>query len=121
MIGTNNLHDNSAEEIVEGINAVVLSLRTKLPQTKIILMGVLPRGEEVNDPHRSKIQRINKSIQKNDDQVSVLFIDIGNAFLNPDGSANKTLMADDCLHLRPAGYATWAEQIEPLLINLLGE
>jgi lysophospholipase L1-like esterase len=121
LIGTNNLNDNTAEEIVEGIERVVLRLRKKLPESKIVLMGVLPRGEKANDPYRKKIGTINAAIKENDDRENVFYIDIGEAFLLPDGSANKELMADDCLHLRPAGYATWAREIEPLLQQLLEE
>lgn len=121
LIGTNNLNDNTPAEISAGIDRVVLNLRRKLPNTKIILMGILPRGEKPDDPYRQKIANINTAIQRNDDQKAVFFIDIGKAFLHPDGRSNKSLMADDCLHLRPAGYETWAEQIEPLLQELLEE
>jgi beta-glucosidase len=46
MIGTNNSNgnDNTAEEIGEGIKAIVGKVREKWPDTKILLLGIFPRG-----------------------------------------------------------------------------
>ena len=46
MIGTNNAGDNTAEEIGAGIVAVVQKLREKLPQTKVLILAIFPRGEK---------------------------------------------------------------------------
>jgi len=119
LIGTNNLVDNTALEIIAGINTIVADLRINLPETKILLMGILPRGEKSDDPFRIKINQINAVIKYNEDQKHVFFINIEKALLNPDGTANKRLMADDCLHLKTEGYKTWAEEIEPVLEKLL--
>ncbi len=45
MIGTNNSNgnDNTAEEIADGIKAIVKEVREKLPDTKILLLGIFPR------------------------------------------------------------------------------
>ena len=45
MIGTNNSGANTPEEIAQGITAIVDELRKRLPNTKILLLGVFPRGE----------------------------------------------------------------------------
>ena len=46
MIGTNNSNgkDNTAEEIADGIKVIVKEVREKLPETKILLLGIFPRG-----------------------------------------------------------------------------
>ena len=44
MIGTNNARANSSEEIAAGITAIVKKLGEKLPETKILLLGVFPRS-----------------------------------------------------------------------------
>jgi beta-glucosidase len=115
MIGTNNLNANSAIEIAEGIEAVVNKLRTTVPESKILLLGIFPRGEQPEDPFRQKIKNINESISHLNDDNHIFYRDIGKIFLYPDGAANKTLMSDDCLHLRPAGYEAWAKAIAPFL------
>ena len=50
MIGTNNVGSstskgNTAEEIAAGVKAIVGEVREKLPETKILLLAVFPRGE----------------------------------------------------------------------------
>ena len=47
MIGTNNSNgkDHTAEEIADGIKAIVAKLRKELPETKILLLAIFPRGE----------------------------------------------------------------------------
>ena len=52
MIGTNNAGNaaQSAEQIAAGVKAIVDKLRTKLPQTKILLLAIFPRGADNKTP-----------------------------------------------------------------------
>ena len=65
MIGTNNSNgdDHTAPEIAEGITAIVAKLRAKLPDTKVLLLGVFPRGEKPN-PQREKLSQVNAAIAR---------------------------------------------------------
>ncbi len=119
MIGTNNSKDFSAEEIAEGIKAIVHKLHERLPKTKIILLGVFPRGQKP-DATRAKLAEVNRMISKLDDAKGVKFLDIGDKFLEADGSISKEIMPD-YLHLSEAGYERWAEALEPTLKMMLGE
>lgn len=121
MIGTNNSNgnDNTAEEITEGVTAIVKSLRAKLPETKILLLAVFPRGEKPN-PQREKIDAVNRNISRLADGQHVYYMDIGPKFLTPDGTLTKEIMPD-FLHPNEKGYAIWAEAIESKLRELLGE
>src|SRR4051794_35531071 len=67
MIGTNNMGANSADEIADGIAAIVKKLREKLPETKVLLLGIFPRGERPDDPSRDKIKAVNEKAAKLDD------------------------------------------------------
>src|SRR5262245_61222819 len=40
MIGTNNMGSNTAEQIAEGITAIVKELRNQRPHAKVLLLGV---------------------------------------------------------------------------------
>ena len=80
MIGTNNTWRNTPEQISEGIAAVVDEIRLRSPNTKVLLLGVFPRGEEANTSTRKKIAEINALLAKLDDDRSVFFIDIGPRF-----------------------------------------
>lgn len=121
MIGTNNSNsqDHTAEEIADGIAAIVGELRHRLPQAKVLLLAVFPRGEKP-DAQRAKIDQVNRLIARLADGKSVHYLDIGSKFLQPDGTISPAVMPD-FLHLSPKGYETWAEAIEPKLKELLGE
>lgn len=119
MIGTNNAGDDSAEEIAAGIKAIVKTLREKLPASRILLLGVFPRGEKPN-PLREKLDRVNETIAKLSDSSHVTYLDIGKSFLEPDGTLSRVVMPD-FLHLSARGYQIWADAIEPTVWQLLDE
>jgi lysophospholipase L1-like esterase len=118
MIGTNNTHndDNTAEEIAEGITAIVDNIKSKLPDAKILLLGIFPRGEKPTmrgqlNVHRDKIDRVNAIISKLDDKQRVFYLDIGAKFLDAQGVISKDIMPD-FLHLSSKGYEIWADAID---------
>jgi lysophospholipase L1-like esterase len=119
MIGTNNLHDNSNEDIVLGVSQIVRKLTTLHPNTKILLLGIFPRGEKPG-PIRERIKAINQKLAQLDDGSKVHYLDIGQTFLEPDGSISRDVMYD-FLHLTPKGYRRWAEAIEPTVWSMLDE
>ncbi len=119
MIGTNNLGDDTAEQIAEGVKSVVQRLREKLPDTKVLLLGIFPRSEKPG-PVRDKIKAINTLIADAADGTTVFYLDISGAFLSPDGLISADIMPD-FLHLSPEGYRLWAEAMEPKVKELLGE
>ena len=121
MIGTNNSNgtDNTAEEIAAGIEAIVKKLRAKLPQTKVLILAIFPRGKMPN-PQRDKNAKASELAAKTADGQMVYFLDIGKEFLKPDGALTEDIMPD-YLHLSPAGYEIWAKSIEPKVKELIGE
>ena len=121
MIGTNNSNrdDNSAEEIGAGIEAIVKRLREKLPQTKVLILAIFPRGEQPN-PQREKNAKASEIAAKLADNKMVYFLDIGPKFLGDGGALSKDIMPD-YLHLSPKGYDIWATAIEPNVAQLMGE
>ena len=121
MIGTNNSGNgrNSAEEMIDGVTAVIEKLRTKLPKTKILLLDIFPRGQSIN-AQRGKILQVNQVLSRLDSRPHVTFLRIGQNFVSPDGSIAKDIMPD-FLHLTPNGYEIWAKSIEPTLARLMGE
>ena len=119
MIGTNNSGSDSAEGIAKGVTVIVETIRAKQPQAKILLLAVFPRGEKASpNPGRDKLKVVNSIIAKLDDGKNVFFLDIGDKFMQPDGSLTKEIMPD-FLHLSPAGYQIWADAIGPKLAELM--
>jgi beta-glucosidase len=121
MIGTNNSNgeDNSVEQIAEGVAAIVHRLREKLPDTKILLVAIFPRGENPN-AQRGKVLQVNEIIRRQADGKSVYWADIGHLFIDDKGVISREIMPD-YLHLTPKGYTLWAEAIEDQLSQLIGD
>jgi lysophospholipase L1-like esterase len=117
MIGTNNVGDNSPEQIADGIKAIVGKLRTKLPESKILLLAVFPR-DETRSARRERLIAVNERISKLAEDKMVTFLDIGQHFLDEDGTLSKDIMPD-YLHLSSKGYRIWADAMEPTLWSLL--
>jgi lysophospholipase L1-like esterase len=120
MIGTNNLGGNTDEQIVEGIRAIVRTLHRERPHMHILLLGVFPRGHESADRNRGRIKDINRRISRMDGKDKVHYLDIGDRFLEPDGTLTKQIMPD-FLHLSPKGYAIETDAILPEIKKLLKE
>lgn len=120
MIGTNNLwgKDPQPADVAAGVKAIIDLIQAKQPQARILLLGIFPRGEKPN-PGRETIAETNKLISKYDGGA-VHYMDIGDKFLEPDGTISKEVMHDS-LHLAPKGYDIWAEAISGKVKELLGE
>jgi lysophospholipase L1-like esterase len=111
LIGTNNVGRISSEDIAWGITAVVKEINTRLPEAKVMLMGLFPRGETPDNPHRIQVKEVNAIISKLDDGKRVFFTDIGSQMMLPDGSISKEYLPD-LLHLSGKGYELWADSIQ---------
>ena len=121
MIGSNNSNnqDNTEADILEGVTAIVKQIRERLPETKIILLGIFPRGKTFS-PQRGKILQINQALEKLDDHKTIYYVDFGSQMIEADGSISAEIMPDaPRLHPGERGYQIWAEAIEPKLKELL--
>lgn len=120
MIGTNNSGDNTSREIADGVEAIVKKLRKELPETKLLVLGIFPRGADKNDKRRQVNEGANELIAKLADDKNIFYLDIGDKFLADDGTLSREVMPD-LLHLNEKSYTTWAESIEPTVAKLMGE
>ncbi len=122
MIGTNNIGQKNPEppaSAVSGIKAIVKEIHSRCPGTKVLLLGVFPRGERPDNPLRAQINEINKEIAALDDGgKTVKFLDIGDKFLQPDGTISRDVMPD-FLHLTEKGYKIWADAVKQPLAALM--
>ncbi len=119
MIGTNNMGSNSAEEIADGITAIVHEIHKRSPETKVLLLAIFPRGEKPGDI-RDRIKKCNAIIAKLDNGNTVKYLDIGEKFLAPDGTLTREIMPD-FLHLSEKGYTIWADAVEATIKTMLGK
>jgi hypothetical protein len=122
MIGTNNTQHgrHSPKEIAEGVQAILDALRSRGIGSRVLLLGIFPRGREPADAFRQNNEATNRLIARLGDERAVHYRDIGAVFTRPDGSVDPEVMPD-YLHLSAKGYALWAEAIEQDVRFLLGE
>jgi lysophospholipase L1-like esterase len=120
MIGTNNIgHGSSnAEQTATGVRGIVKRIRTESPDSKILLLGIFPRGRSATDPMRMKVADATSQFKSLADDKHVWFKDIGFAFTYRNGDLKTTIMPD-LLHLSPGGYELWSKAILPDVKRLL--
>ena len=115
-IGTNNLGGATEDEIALGIQTIVQDLRRMLPQTRILLLSVLPRNnvQWISDA----VTRINTAISKLDDGYWIRYLDMTWSFQNSPVQVKPELYDPDLLHLAVPGYQMWYQTMEPLFYNM---
>jgi lysophospholipase L1-like esterase len=118
LIGTNNTNgdQNSGEEILEGVTAVVNQIRRRQPATKIIVMGIFPRA--AFRIQRGKILHVNQGLARLDDGKTVCYIDVGPQMVEKDGALPMEIFPD-LLHPSEEGYRIWSNAIEPKIKEFL--
>lgn len=122
MIGTNNTghREDPPAATAAGITAIIDELQKQSPDSKILLLGVFPRGMQPDDTKRKINVGINEQIAPLGQRDGVEFLDISEVFLNDEGILTKQIMPD-ALHPRAKGYKLWADAIEEPVARLLGE
>lgn len=119
MIGTNNSNgnDNTPAEIAAGVRDILTRVRSRLPDAKILLLAIFPRGEHAND-QRDKLTATNALLAPLGETRNITFLDIGGSFFDDQSTLRHDLMPD-YVHLSPAGYEIWASAMEPTLRSML--
>ena len=125
MLGTNNTGNNTAAQIAAADKKIIEQLRAKLPDSKVLVLGIFPRGPRKNrdgsmDDGVKKmeiIHAINAELAKLDDGKKVRYLDISEKFL-VSGKIPSDVMPDQ-LHPNVKGYQIWAEAMQPLLEEML--
>ena len=123
LAGVNNVTSdpkqprNTPPEIVEGVANLIEEIRSRLPNTKILLLGLFPFREKEH-PVRGTVREINVGLANLADGNAVQFLNFGEKFLAPDGTLSREIMPD-LLHPSAKGYQIWAEAMEPTLAHML--
>ena len=112
LIGTNNAghrHD-SPQEIAAGIKAILVELKQRLPNSKILLMAIFPRSRNTAKPMRKRVDSANILMKAYSDEKQVLWLDINHHFLTDEGILLESIMPD-LLHPNAAQYDVRANAI----------
>ncbi len=121
MIGTNNVSDTPAH-IQAGVQAIVNQIHAKLPESRLLLLAIFPRGsdyaKQATQALRSKLGQVNQGLAKLDDGSMTRYLDFGDKFLDDQKNIPRTMMKDG-LHPTTQGYTVWADAMQPLLDEMM--
>ena len=121
QIGTNDGdHNMTTAQTAANIEKICSIIFEHSPDTKILLVGPLPRGEALSDRHRIYNREVNKllRVMQNRRDKRVTYIDIGEMFTSGDGTISKSIMYD-YLHLTKRGYELLSDIIHEFLLSEL--
>ena len=121
MIGTNNSRRDGAAEIAAGVREILIEWFQHQPQSKVLLLGIFPRGETPADPRRQICEKANALVAKLHDGRRVFYLDLKDNYLDEKGTLSRDIMPDLLHPESEEGYRIWAEAIEPLVSKTLGD
>ncbi len=120
LVGINNLAGGfSPQATADGLRAVVTAIQDKLPNAKVLLLGVLPARQDASNPLRKSVRQCNELLHALARPARVEVLDVGSVLLEPDGSISKATLRD-YLHPTPAGYEKLSRSVAPKLAELAG-
>jgi lysophospholipase L1-like esterase len=125
LIGTNNAPTNTGEEIASAMRKVVDMIGMKLPETKILLLAIFPRGPQTEDGtspenpyYMDIVNYVNSELEKLDNSDNIRYLNFGHQFIGADGNIDISLMPDQ-LHIIEPGYKIWGDTMQPLLEEMM--
>ena len=90
----------------------------KLPETKILILAIFPRGRNDNDELRKLTMGTNEIIKTYADDKNIFYMNINKIFIDQDRVLHKKVMRD-FLHPNESMYPKWAEAIVPKIEQLM--
>lgn len=119
--GSNNVANHNSDDIVRGYKKVIKTIKKKLPKTRVILMGLMPRDNGKTE-RWTRLMDINIKNSKHDTgeaNSTVKYLDVWTQFSKSWEVVEPSLFLDDQLHLTNAGYLKWAQIIDPIFHSLI--
>jgi lysophospholipase L1-like esterase len=102
------------EDVASEFGQLVTSIHTRLPQTRIVFIGLKPsihRWSQVEQMRAANA--LIRDYSAHDALVS--YVDIDHAMLGEDEKPRTDLFVSDGLHLNADGYQLWSSMVRPLL------
>ena len=119
MIGTNNagcfpFEKEPPADVILGIRKIVRTIREKQPKALVVLTAIFPRGLKPDDPYRLRNEAVNREIRYLTDGRNVVFMELTDKFLLPDGTLPLGLFPDRLHPVTPA-YEMWYAAARPYI------
>ncbi len=111
LIGTNNAGHQvedaayrvSPRQISDGVAAIIAQVQARCPAARVLLLAILPRGEEETDPVRRQTDAANALLKGLADGQRVRWLDTGRCFMKAENTDVDIGTMPDLLHPSPEG------------------
>lgn len=114
-IGINNLiAGDTPDDTAEGIMAVAHETRAQFPDSRIVLLGLLPSGQLPDSHIRKKYNAVQQRLASHSFE-NIEYVDPTEWFLDSDGRIADGLYSGDYIHLTQHGYALLASKIAGMM------
>jgi len=122
LIGVNNIAwgpRHTVEQTADGVLQVVQTVHQRMPEARILLMGLLPRGDEerTGSFRWQKGIEVNAILENNVDNKHLFYLSIEEQLIEEDGTVKDDVFRDG-VHLSSSGLNVWAEILKPRLEEL---
>jgi lysophospholipase L1-like esterase len=115
LIGTNDVANRRGiEQVVRGIETILVNIRSALPDTRILVQSVMPRGSE----YAEFVKEINRHVWQFAATVRAHYLDLWPVMAVEGGELNPAF-TEDRLHLNDEGYRAWLSELEPAIERVL--
>lgn len=106
-----------AAAVADDFRALLRVMRAALPETPLVYLSIKP------SPSRWALWPIAREANERIAEIcrqdaKTRYVDVATPLLGADGTPRSELFLPDRLHLSEAGYATWNEQLRPVLAEL---
>ncbi|MBD8702213.1 GDSL-type esterase/lipase family protein [Frigoribacterium sp. CFBP9039] len=118
LIGTNDFTARrSVEQVVRGVESLLVTLRRELPGSRLLLQSILPRGAEL----APRIRDANRHLRQFSSTVRAQYLDLWPALADDAGEAIRPEFTTENGRLTPEGYEAWLDELRPGLERLRDE
>ncbi|MBF4461940.1 MULTISPECIES: GDSL-type esterase/lipase family protein [unclassified Rathayibacter] len=115
LVGTNDLAwHRTSEHVVRNIETIVATFRRDLPDVRLLMTSVLPRGHDF----APQIREINRHLWQFAPTAHAGYLDLWPVLAGEDGGLLEQYSPDG-LHLNEDGYRVWREALGPALEAVL--
>jgi lysophospholipase L1-like esterase len=115
LIGTNDVtHQQCPEDIAGGVSRVIETIRAANPRSRVLVLGLMPRGADRRDVMRQGVELTNAKLRGLADPPAVTYAEIGDVLLDGEGRLGPAI-SPDVLHFTHEGY----RRLVPRMIELV--
>lgn len=122
MIGINDINSGrTIDEIAESYSNILNQIKTRLPETQVYCMSVLPMSDKLLEVVSIDLTERNNQVIALNEKINELANGLGYSYLNlfslVSTSENllKNELTDDGIHLNNNGFTIWANLVKPYL------